>query len=201
MATRHKRGDVDPATGLVYWDTFKGRERWRAPEIIARWRAASRRYVAAWQKADLFRHRESQKKFRLKHGKERNAKMRDYRRNWKKARLRSDPLFRLRMTTPRRISLALKRIGSQKRKSTILYLGCSALFLREWIERQFKPGMNWANYGISGWHIDHKIPLSRAKTEAELIALLHYSNLQPLWWYENLAKGSKYNPNRQSIKA
>jgi hypothetical protein len=35
------------------------------------------------------------------------------------------------------------------------------------------------------WHIDHKIPISSAKTEEEIIKLNHFSNLQPLC--------SKYN--------
>ena len=49
--------------------------------------------------------------------------------------------------------------------------------------------MNWDNHGE--WHIDHKIPLSSAKTEKELIGLCHYTNLQPLWALDNLKKGNK----------
>ena len=46
--------------------------------------------------------------------------------------------------------------------------------------------MNWQNHGKyngelnHGWDIDHKTPLSSAKTEKELIELCHYTNLQPL---------------------
>ena len=47
--------------------------------------------------------------------------------------------------------------------------------------------MNWGNYGLYennkinyGWDIDHKIPISSAKTEEDVIKLNHYSNLQPL---------------------
>jgi len=54
------------------------------------------------------------------------------------------------------------------------------------IERQFEKGMSWSNYGE--WHIDHIIPLASAKTEAELIKLCHYRNLQPLWAEENRRK-------------
>ena len=47
--------------------------------------------------------------------------------------------------------------------------------------------MNWENYDKypNGWDVDHIIPLSSAKTEEDLIRLLHYTNLQPL--------NSKYN--------
>jgi hypothetical protein len=49
--------------------------------------------------------------------------------------------------------------------------------------------MNFENYGKNGWHIDHIIPLSSASTEKEIIKLCHYSNLQPLWWDDNIRKG------------
>jgi hypothetical protein len=51
--------------------------------------------------------------------------------------------------------------------------------------------MSWDNYGFYGWHIDHVIPLSSAKTEEEVYKLCHYTNLQPLWAEDNLKKGSK----------
>ncbi len=59
------------------------------------------------------------------------------------------------------------------------------------IESRFWPGMNWQNHAYYGWHIDHRIPLSSAKTVEEVAKLCHYSNLQPLWWNDNFAKGSK----------
>ena len=49
--------------------------------------------------------------------------------------------------------------------------------------------MSWENQGE--WHIDHKIPLSSAKTEEELYKLCHFTNLQPMWAIENIKKGSK----------
>lgn len=68
-------------------------------------------------------------------------------------------------------------------------IGCDPKFLREYLERQFKVGMSWDNYG--SWHIDHIIPLSSAKNKEEIYKLCHYSNLQPLWAQENLSKGNK----------
>lgn len=68
-------------------------------------------------------------------------------------------------------------------------VGCSWLFLKRHIEKQFSKGMGWNNYG--DWHIDHVIPLSSAKSVAELIGLSHFSNLQPMWAIENLSKGAK----------
>src|SRR5579859_2631155 len=38
-------------------------------------------------------------------------------------------------------------------------LGCTVDEARQHLEKQFAPGMTWANHSFKGWHIDHKIPL------------------------------------------
>jgi hypothetical protein len=63
--------------------------------------------------------------------------------------------------------------------------------LKKYIESKFKEGMSWDNYGVYGWHLDHIIPLSSAKNEEELKSLCHYTNLQPLWAFDNLSKFNK----------
>ena len=57
------------------------------------------------------------------------------------------------------------------------------------IERQFLRGMNWENR--DKWHIDHIVPLATAKSEAEVLALNHFTNLRPIWSRDNLSKGAK----------
>ena len=61
------------------------------------------------------------------------------------------------------------------------------------LKKQFKPGMTFNNHGK--WHIDHKIPKSLFKFESykdpEFKECWALENLQPLWWWENLRKGSK----------
>lgn len=69
------------------------------------------------------------------------------------------------------------------------------------IESLFRPGMTWDNYGIKGWHIDHKKPLSLFNffdidgniNLDEIRACMSLDNLQPLWAKENLIKSNKYN--------
>jgi hypothetical protein len=78
-----------------------------------------------------------------------------------------------------------KRIPSQS------ILGCSWEMFKEHIESKFTKEMNWDNHGQFGWHLDHIIPLASAKTEDELYKLNHYTNLQPLWWSDNLQKSDK----------
>ena len=70
-------------------------------------------------------------------------------------------------------------------------LGCTQAEFREHIQRQFKPGMNWNNHGVRGWHYDHIFPLAKCKNEEELIRACRYTNIQPLWWHENNLKRDK----------
>lgn len=105
-------------------------------------------------------------------------------------RYKSDPIFKLSIVCRSRIRQILK-LGYYKTKHTIELVGCSWNNLKLNIEKQFKPGMSWINYGKLGWHIDHIIPLSSAKSQKEMEKLCHYTNLQPLWWYENLRKGNR----------
>lgn len=68
---------------------------------------------------------------------------------------------------------------------------------KKYLETKFKPGMNWDNWGVNGWHIDHIIPISRFNLldPMEVQVACHYTNLQPLWSEENLKKGA-YNDKR-----
>lgn len=86
----------------------------------------------------------------------------------------------------RRMYLA---INQPKNDTTNETLGYSPKQLKEHIEKQFKEGMTWDNYG--DWHIDHIIPLASAKTLIEGKYLSRLENLQPLWAEENLSKGSR----------
>jgi hypothetical protein len=84
--------------------------------------------------------------------------------------------------TLRRTGMALRG-----RASPIETLGCDHPELRDYIAALFRVGMSWERY--RQWEVDHIEPLSSARTLSELIALCHFSNLQPLWRGENLRKG------------
>ena len=80
---------------------------------------------------------------------------------------------------------------SKKSGSAVKDLGCSIKDLKIHLEEQFQEGMNWNNHG--SWHIDHRKPLASfdlTKRE-QLLAAVHFTNLQPLWAKDNLSKGSK----------
>ena len=82
---------------------------------------------------------------------------------------------------------------NQKCGSAVADLGCSVPELKSYLESKFQSGMNWDNWGIRGWHIDHIIPLSSfdLQNPEEFRKATHYTNLQPLWWYENFDKRAK----------
>lgn len=83
-----------------------------------------------------------------------------------------------------------KSINNTKNKNTNKILGYSPKDLKEHLEKQFKDGMNWDNYGE--WHIDHIIPISSATNLEEGIKLSKLENLQPLWGVDNIRKGNKF---------
>ena len=105
---------------------------------------------------------------------------------YKKQRSSVDPAFKLSMRINSIIRLSLKNNGYGKKSKTYQILGCSYTELKNHIEKQFEPWMNWENHGKYngefnyGWDIDHITPISSAMTEAEVIQLNHYTNLQPL---------------------
>lgn len=88
-----------------------------------------------------------------------------------------------------RLEAAMKYTTNKSQKAREL-VGCSISELRAHIEKQFKSGMTWENHSYTGWHIDHIKPLAKfdLRDPAQQKIAFHFSNLQPLWAPENLAK-------------
>lgn len=93
----------------------------------------------------------------------------------------------------RNLSLLIKKRKKETASKWFKVIGYTLEQLITHIENQFLPGMNWDNYGKSGWHIDHIKPISYFKFDCpdqldfkECWAL---NNLQPLWEKDNLRKG------------
>ena len=86
--------------------------------------------------------------------------------------------------------------SEQGRRSRIFKpsIGCSGEELAKHIESLWKPGMNWDNYGYHGWHIDHIKPAKAfdLTDPVQRNQYRHYTNLQPLWKDENLAKAGRF---------
>lgn len=143
---------------------------------------ANKRYALSGKK------KISQQKYYDKNKKELNQK------NIKRRAIRRkiDPHTRIRDNLSLRMRLALKEQNLTKRNTTSDLVGCSIPYLKKYLEKKFKKGMNWKNQGIFGWHIDHikpcsKFDLSDPNQQRECF---NYKNLQPLWAKENILKSN-----------
>ena len=116
-------------------------------------------------------------------------KIRSRGRSYEKKKM-EDPIYRAIRNCRNRISKICRGVELIKSKSK--YLGCSSEYFRKYIEERFIHGMSWDNYGTV-WHVDHKKPLSLfdLSIEDNRVIAFHYTNTQPMFAKENIAKGNK----------
>lgn len=110
-------------------------------------------------------------------------------------RARTDIDYRIKLNLRRYVGDVMRRnvIPAKKCKKTLDLLGCTIQEFKDHLASKFQKGMDWDNYGLYGWHIDHIMPcasfdLSDPEQQKECF---HFTNLQPLWAEDNLKKGSK----------
>jgi len=101
-------------------------------------------------------------------------------------RTASDPVYAMSRRVRALISVRLRAGGYTKKSRSHEILGCDWDTFKAHIERQFLKGMSWENR--SEWQLDHVVPVATARTEADIIALNHHTNLRPLWSALNRAK-------------
>ena len=111
-------------------------------------------------------------------------------------KLKTDSRFKLDSYFSKYIRSALKKVYSSKNgRNWESLVGYDAQQLKEHLEKQFKPEMNWDNHGTY-WHIDHIKPKSWFKYDSaehpEFKQCWSLKNLQPLEAEKNLAKSNKY---------
>lgn len=104
---------------------------------------------------------------------------------------RQNPYFRLAGAVSAQIRASLKGLKHGNKWEALI--GCTESELRLHLERQFLPGMSWANYGR--WHLEHIRPVAsfqfEAATDEGFKACWSLSNLRPLWAVDNLKKGGR----------
>jgi hypothetical protein len=108
---------------------------------------------------------------------------------------KTNPVFKLRNRVSCEIKRALKKVGSSKMGHSVLeYLPYTIQELKEHLENQFEPWMNWDNHGKYDvktwndtdqttwtWNMDHIIP------QADLLySSMEEENFQRCWALENL---------------
>lgn len=136
---------------------------------------------------------------RIENRKKTMDKIRATMKEYVKKRCQTDPLYKLSLRLRCRTRSAFRVNRWYKKCNTEKLLGAPFEIVKNHIQNLFKDGMNWGNHGNGEgkWNIDHVIPLACAKTEEELAALCHYTNLQPLWSIDNFKKNDSVPENYQ----
>lgn len=112
-------------------------------------------------------------------------------------RYKNDVCFKLKTRLRTRLRSAIQEVWASG--SFVQDLGCSINELKTYLESKFyanpKTGekMTWDNWKKDGWHVDHVKALAsfNLSNKDEFLKACHFTNLQPLWWFENLSKGKK----------
>lgn len=131
--------------------------------------------------------------------------IREKNRRRQRERYKTDPRFAMKQKLRGRMSVAISKSAKRtkgsyyKKQHYVDLIGCSWTELQSHLENKWTTGMSWENYGLRGWHIDHIIPCAAfdLTKEDEQKKCFHYSNLQPLWWRDNLSKNDKVSNERK----
>ena len=152
------------------------------------------------------------KKMRIKNG----DKYRETQRKWmrdnpklmyakRKRWMDKDPCAKLSNTVRMVVNRSLKENNGIKNDSLLNYLPYTMTQLRDHLESLWTVGMSWETHCSKGWHVDHIIPLNHFYKEHDLTdpaiqhKAFHYTNLQPLWGSENIAKSDKLNSDQKKF--
>jgi hypothetical protein len=127
------------------------------------------------------------------------AKMQTWHKDYHKKKWKTDPKFRLKSNITRVINLSLKDGKNGKHWENLV--GYTLTRLIKHLEKQFTEGMAWNNYGMYGWVVDHKIPISAFNfTQPEhrdFQRCWALKNLQPMWSRKNIIKSNKLSNHFQ----
>jgi len=144
--------------------------------------------IKLWKDRDYQKHKEIYIKRANKYYKNNKERAKECARIYNNMRRRTDINYKILCNLRRRLHSAVTK--GFKSARTLELLGCSIEYLKEYLEKQFKKEMNWNNYGMFGWHIDHIIPCNSfdLTNPEEQKRCFNYTNLQPLWAKENWSK-------------
>lgn len=92
--------------------------------------------------------------------------------------------------------------GRHKCARSLELLGCSIDEAKRHIEGLFRPGMSWDRWGEGDdcINLDHILPVALfdLSQPSHQRACFHYTNLQPLWKEENMAKSDRLDDGRRA---
>ena len=120
-------------------------------------------------------------------------KAKEMRKKW----LEKYPEQKIAMQMRRNLYSIFRKNDFKKKGKFLELVGCDSLYLKNYLEKKFKSGMNWNNYGRGNWHVDHIVPVQYFienydynKLETQKICW-SYLNLQPMWEKDNISKSNK----------
>lgn len=133
----------------------------------------------------------------IKWRKDNPQKIKSWRKKYNK-KLKDNPIYRIKRKIYGKLKIIMSDIKKNKTTNKIRQtINTSSSHFKAHLEKLFKPGMSWENYGII-WCLDHVKPLSAFNLSdyREIDKINYYENIQPLFLEENVKKGSSYqNPN------
>lgn len=157
-----------------------------------------------WQNENKTRAKEISLKYRNKDRNKWNRLSKESRERTKEIRLakrrektserkKVDPVFKISENIRSCITMSFKRGNRfKKRYKSEEILGCTIEFFINYLLTLYpEKNLKIEDFHRYGYHIDHIIPISLAKTEDDIIKLCHYTNFQPLWWKDNISKKNK----------
>jgi predicted nucleic acid-binding Zn ribbon protein len=125
-------------------------------------------------------------------------------RRLQRERRKNDIKYKLSCVMRTGIYAGLKSVGASKKgESSLKLVGYSVEDLKRHLEKKFKKGMSWDNYGTV-WEIDHILPISafiiKSAHDVAFRECWALKNLQPLWKEENNKKSAKlYKPFQHQL--
>lgn len=217
---RWKQSDLHPLNPDLIFNNYdrqrKNGEAWITVERQKEIREKEYKRRREWTAANPEKVKERTKKYNSQNVEERRAKGRERWKNrteeqkekkrvtvraYRNKRYREDPVFRMSLLMRGSINDLFGTLNIRKGNRTEEILGLTFDKFKEHIESLFEPWMNWDNQGDKNvtaadigkkWDLEHRIPLSSAKTEEDILKLCHYSNIRPMCSYTNrYIKGHK----------
>jgi hypothetical protein len=152
-----------------------------------------REYEKEYRK-DNESYKEWEKQHNKEYAKKNKVRINKYKNSWQKDKLKNDIKFRIlrNFSSLMRFTLKDKKNGEHCFKM----VNYTVKDLKKHLEAQFEPGMDWDNYGLYGWHIDHIIPSSwfhfTSYEDEGFKQCWALENLQPKWAKDNISKGNRY---------
>lgn len=169
-------------------------------EARKQYRLKNKEYYKEYQKTYYENNKNKIKEYKREWELNNKDKIKEYKKEWVKQKIQEDLSFKLINWSRQQIHRCLnyKKTHKSKDKHTFDILGYTPEQLKQRLEMNFKPDMNWSNHGTL-WHIDHRKPLCKFNfvlpdgiPNYEQIRLANsLANLQPLYVTENLSKGGR----------